>query len=436
MNDRTETELQAAMTPPRFNKRWLLIGALALVALATVLMFALRVPQTSRAGREVPSVESVSGQGAGRTVPTVEEVTSPATPSPGASGKPDLTISPELAGRIQLKIEEARTQQVAAQLRTTGTVQPNAYRETRVTPLVGGRVTNVRAQLGEAVTKGQPLAVIFSQELAEVQMKYLSVHANYEFHHAQARRFDKLYEIGAISKQEMEEVSARLQEHHAEYASLRQKLKLLGLTDQQIDALRDASQVSSEVIVPSPASGIITARSVNPGQVVSMADTLFAVTDLSNVWVMASVYEKDFGLMRQGARVTITAPPFPGRTFSGTISYIDPRVDPQTRTAQARIEVSNPGQMLRLGMFVDVALNTPGTQQAVVIPRAALQTIGTDQVVFVPLAEPGQFQMRKVQIAEDAGDLVRVTNGLSAGEKVVTEGSFFLRAEMGRSGSH
>ncbi|MFN7946836.1 MAG: efflux RND transporter periplasmic adaptor subunit [Blastocatellia bacterium] len=433
MNDRTETELQAAITEPRFNKRWLLIGALALLAIAVVLVFALRVPQAGRAGREVPSVESVSGQGAGRAVPTVEEVTSPATPSANAGGKPDLTISPELAGRIQLKIEEARTVPVAAQLRTTGTVQPNAYRETRVTPLVGGRVTTVRAQLGEAVTKGQPLAIIFSQELAEVQMKYLSVHANYEFHHAQARRFDKLYEIGAISKQEMEEVSARLQEHHAEYASLRQKLKLLGLTEPQIDALKDASQVSSEVIVPSPASGIITARSVNPGQVVSMADTLFAVTDLSNVWVIASVYEKDFSLMRQGARVMITAPPFPGRTFSGTISYIDPRVDPQTRTAQARIEVSNPGQMLRLGMFVDVALNTPGTQQAVVIPRAALQTIGSDQVVFVPLAEPGQFQMRKVQVAEDAGDLVRVTGGLNAGEKVVTEGSFFLRAEMGRS---
>lgn len=432
MNDRTETELQSATTPSRFNKRWLLIGALALLAIVAVLVFARRAPQATRAGREVPSVESVSSQGAGRAVPTVEEVASPAAAAT-ASGRPDLTISSELAGRIQLKIEEARTQQVAAQLRTTGTVQPNAYRETRVTPLVGGRVTSVRAQLGEAVTKGQPLAMIFSQDLAEVQMKYLSVHANYEFHHTQARRFDKLYEIGAISKQEMEEVSARLQEHHAEYASLRQRLKLLGLTDQQIDALRDASQVSSSVTVPSPESGVITARSVNPGQVVSMADTLFAVTDLSNVWVIANVYEKDFGLMRQGARVTITAPPFPGRTFSGTISYIDPRVDPQTRTAQARIEVANPGQRLRLGMFVDVALNTPGTQQAVVIPRAALQTIGTDQVVFVPLAEPGQFQMRKVQVAEDAGELVRVTSGLTAGEKVVTQGSFFLRAEMGRS---
>lgn len=436
MNDQINDELQQPAAAAQFNRRWLIAGAVVLLAVIAAAAFILRRPQTptGNAGREVPSVESASGQGAGRAVPMVEETAS-ATAS-NASDKPDLTISPEMAGRIKLKIEEARVQQVAAQLRTTGTVQPNAYRETRVTPLVGGLVTKVSAELGSYVTKGQPLAVIFSQELAEVQMKYLSVHANFDFHHAQHQRFQRLYELGAVSQQEMEEVRARLQEHEAEYASLRQKLKLLGLTDKQIDNLGEASQVSSDVVVPSPSNGVITARNINPGQVVTMADALFSVTDLSKVWVIANVYEKDFAAMRQGARVTITAPPYPGRTFSGTISYIDPRVDPQTRTAQARIEVANPGQMLRLGMFVDVALNTPGTQQAVVIPRAALQTIGSDQVVFVPLAEPGQFQMRKVQVAEGAGDLVRITSGLNAGEKVVTEGSFFLRAEMGRSGSH
>src|SRR5262249_14131550 len=102
------------------------------------------------------------------------------------------------------------------------------------------------------------------------------------------------------------------------------------------------------------------------------------------------------------------------------------------RTAQVRIEVENPGQALKLGMFVDVALSTSGTQQVLVIPKAALQTVGSDQVVFVSVG-PGRFQMRKVQTAEDAGAHVRVCGAAAEGEKVVTEGSFFLRAELGRS---
>jgi RND family efflux transporter MFP subunit len=435
MDDKISDESRETMKASPSGRRWLLIGAVALIAVVAAALFVLRRPQaqTGLAGRAVPGVEDSSA--AGRAVPTVDETAASSSVST-ASGKADLTISPEMVGRIHLKFEEVRTQEVAAELRTTGTVQPNAYRETRVTPLVGGRVTAVRVQLGDQVAKGSPLAVIFSQELADAQMKYLTVMADAEYHTAQHERAEKLSTLGAISQQEYEEAHAHFREHMAERAAARQKLLLLGLTEAQVDALQEASQMRSEITVPAPSAGVITARNVNVGQVVTMSDALFSVTDLANVWVIANIYEKDFGAMRAGARVTITAPPYPGRIFRGVISYIDPRVDAQTRTAQARIEVANPGQMLRLGMFVDVALSAPGTQSAVIIPRAALQTVGSDQVVFVPLTEPGQFQMRRVQTAEDVGEFVRVLNGVSAGEKVVTEGSFFLRAEMSRSGNH
>jgi RND family efflux transporter MFP subunit len=242
----------------------------------------------------------------------------------------------------------------------------------------------------------------------------------------------KLADLGAISQQELEDAHAHFQEHHAELAAARQKLLLLGLTEAQVSAFKDASQVRSEVTVPAPSAGIITARSVNVGQVVTMADSLFSVTDLSTVWVIGNIYEKDFAVLHTGASVMITAQAYPGRTFRGTISYVDPRVDTQTRTAQVRIEVANPNQVLKLGMFVDVALNAPGTQHALVVSKAALQTVGADQVVFVSVGA-GRFQMRKVQTVEDAGEYARVISGVNAGEKVVTEGSFFLRAEMGRS---
>jgi RND family efflux transporter MFP subunit len=301
-------------------------------------------------------------------------------------------------------------------------------------PLVSGQITEVNVQLGDFVKKGQILAKIYSTELAQEQMEYLRVDANLGVHEAQANRYRKLAEIGAISQQEKEEIEARLQEHHAEHASHRQKLLLLGMTDAQIDRLNNASQVRSEVPATAPSSGVITARGVNNGQVIAMTDNLFSVTDLSSVWVIGNIYEKDFGVLRLGAKVLITTPSYPGRNFTGAISYIDPSIDPSSRTAQIRIEVPNPGQMLKLGMFVDVALNSSGAQEAIVIPKSALQTIGSDQVVFVSLGA-GQFQRRKLQLAEDLGDVVRVVSGVSVGEKIVTEGSFFLRAEMGRSGN-
>ncbi len=417
------------------KRRWLLLtAAIALLAAALVTAFIWRrsAQPMGVAGREVPSVESVGGSAAGREVPSVESVSGNETALP--AGQADLTLSPEMVERIKLQFAEVKTQPVANQLRTTGTVQANAYKETRVTPLVGGRITAVNAQLGDYVKKGQPLATIFSSDLAQEQMEYLKVEANLNLHVTQAERYRKLAEIGAVSVQEKQEVDARLQEHHAEHASHRQRLKLLGLTEAQIDNLNDAANVRAEVIVPAPSSGVITARSVNLGQVVAMADSLFSVTDLATVWVMGNVYEKDFGVMRMGAKVTVSSPSYPGRQFSGTISYLDPRVDPTTRTAQARIEVPNPNQALKIGMFVDVAMNTTGAQEALVIPKAALQTVGNEQVVFVHLGG-GQFQVRKLQLAEEVGDAVRVVSGVSAGEKVVTEGSFFLRAEMGRRGN-
>ncbi|MFN7928534.1 MAG: efflux RND transporter periplasmic adaptor subunit [Blastocatellia bacterium] len=430
----TENDQEQELRAPT-KRRWILaIAALALVVVLALAVALWRrpVPTAGTAGREVPTVESLGGQTAGREVPSVESVSGSEMPMP--TGKGDLTLPPEMIERIKLQVAEVKTQAVANQLRTTGTVQANAYKETRVTPLVGGRVTAVNAQLGDAVKKGQTLATIFSTDLAQEQMEYLKVEANLNLHIAQSERYRKLAEIGAISVQEKQEVDARLQEHHAEHASHRQKLKLLGLSDAQIDNLKNAATVTSEVAVPAPSSGIITTRSINVGQVVTIADSLFSVTDLTTVWVMANVYEKDFNTMRIGARVTVTAPAYPGRQFSGTISYIDPRVDPNTRTAQARIEVPNPNQALKIGMFVDVALNTAGTQGAVLVPKAALQIISNEQAVFVALGG-GQFQMRKLQLGEEVGDAVRVVSGVSAGEKVVTEGSFFLRAEIGRRGN-
>jgi cobalt-zinc-cadmium efflux system membrane fusion protein len=186
--------------------------------------------------------------------------------------------------------------------------------------------------------------------------------------------------------------------------------------------------------VPAPIAGVITGRAANLGQVISMGQELFIVTDLSQVWVIGDLYEQDFQTVHVGSEAALTTPAYPTLTLRGRVSYIDPRVDAQTRTAKVRVAVPNTDGRLRLGMYVTLAFTTRGGERAVVVPRAAVQTIGERHVVFVPaLDEEGKFLPRTVQVGASRGDLVTLRAGVQPGEVVVTEGSFFLRAELLRN---
>jgi len=175
---------------------------------------------------------------------------------------------------------------------------------------------------------------------------------------------------------------------------------------------------------------VITARSVNLGQVAAVGQELFTVTDLSSVWIVGDLYEQDFRAVRVGSDAAVTTQAYPGLVTHGRVTYIDPRVDPQTRTAKVRVEVPNPAGRLRLGMFATMAFTTPRGEPAMMVPRAAVQTIGDRQVVFVAAPdEEGKFVARTVRLGSPVGAGYLVLAGLKLGDVVVTEGSFFLRAE-------
>jgi RND family efflux transporter MFP subunit len=219
-------------------------------------------------------------------------------------------------------------------------------------------------------------------------------------------------------------------------AAARQRLLLLGLTSEQAGALQDASHVVSEVTVTAPSEGLITARTVNPGQVVAAGQDLFVVTDLSTVWIIGDLYEKDFGSVRVGSEATVTVPAAPRDARRGRVTYIDPRVDPSTRTAKVRVEVPNRKGDLRLGMYVSVSFQTGAGEQRTLVPKSAVQMLGERAVVYVPAAaDEHRFVERPVRLGAPAGDLVQVLEGVKPGERVVTEGSFLLRAEAARTRS-
>jgi len=370
---------------------------------------------------------------AGKPVAAPRSVSFDESPQPATAGEEKLTLTPEQMRTAQLKIEtvgERPSSEAAGQM-ATGVVQANTYKETPVVSLVGGIVRSVGPELGQNVKRGQRVAVVFSNELADAQSRFLTAVAALDEHHRHHMRTIKLVEIGAASRQDLEMAMSQYREAESNVANLRQKLLLLGMTAQRIDSLNSTSQISSEVTVPSPSSGTVTSRSVNPGEVIEVNKELMRVTDLSTVWVVGQVYEKDLATVRLGSGANITSDAYPGRVFRGRLSYVDPKIDQATRTAQVRIELANPGQALKIGMYVNVAFGALGVSEKMtpVVPKDAVQSIDNQQLVFIATDKANEFVVRPLHLCPESNGFYAVREGLSTGDRVVTQGSFLLRAE-------
>ena len=323
----------------------------------------------------------------------------------------------------------------ATEIRLPGVVEPNAYRQVVVTPLVAGRVTKVVPALGDRVRRGQTMAEIYSPALAEAQTRYVSAQAMLGAHDRELQRTQKLVEIGAASRQELEKIHAEHAAQTAAVQSARSQLELLGVSASALENMAPGHNVSATTNVPAPIDGIVTERGANVGLNVDTATKLFTVVDLATVWVVADLYEKDSSRVRIGSEAAITTSARPDLTMRGRVSYIDPQVSADTRTAKVRIEVPNAGGELRLGMYADVMVAGASSTSAPRVPRTAVQNIGDRTVVYLANPkEPGKFVEREVRVGQTSGEQVDVVSGVQPGDVVVTEGSFFVRAERERLG--
>jgi membrane fusion protein, heavy metal efflux system len=367
-----------------------------------------------------------------------------AQPSSGASAVtssaplPDVVVplSEDAVGRAGIVMAPVTSGTSGTEIRLPGVIEPNAYRQVAVTSLVAGRVTKVGPALGDHVRQGQTLAEIYSPTLAEAQTRYVSAQAMLDAHDRELQRTQKLVEIGAASRQELERIHAEHAAQTAAVQSARSQLELLGLSASVLDRMGTGHSVSATTNVPAPIDGVVTERGANVGLNVDTATKLFTVVDLSSVWVVADLYEKDFSRVRVGTEATITTSGRPELTLRGRVSYIDPHVSADTRTAKVRIEVPNTGAGLRLGMYADVAVVAAASgTSALRVPRNAVQNVGDRTVVYLANPkEPGKFVEREVRLGQTSGEQVEVTSGVQSGDVVVTEGSFFVRAERERLG--
>lgn len=254
---------------------------------------------------------------------------------------------------------------------------------------------------GEKIHRGQPLAVIFSPDLVTAQQELLEA---------------------AATKQQQPEI----------YEAAREKLKQMKLTEAQIDEIEKTGKTTNDFEVVATTSGIITSRQVDAGQYVSQGTVLFQVADLSHLWIVFDAYENDLPFIRKGQKVTFTVQAIPGREFAGSISFIDPVLDPVTRVAKVRVETANTDNLLKPEMFATgiISAGTGGSGQAIVIPASAVLWTGRRSVVYVrkPGTDEPVFNMREIVLGPSLGDSYVVESGLSEGEEIVTSGTFSVDA--------
>jgi cobalt-zinc-cadmium efflux system membrane fusion protein len=447
---------------PRFNRRLVLfaIAALAL-AVASGLYFWLR-DQGAKPDEKATSAEHTDEHGAGN----------------------EIALSPEALAAAKLEYAEVTSRPVGGRMRVTGSVEVNQQQTQQATPLVSGRVEKVYVALGDRVRAGQALATISSPLIAQMHGKLheaetklrlterelervmkaenraevLKAKARLDEAEAALKRTKRLVELGAGAGKDLIAAEAAYKTANAEYefqrdislnrqvaeasaavetarvdvSHIRNEMKALGAPVRENERA-DHSHDTSLIALRAPISGAVTERLINAGAGIEAGRPLFTVANLSTVWVIANAPEAQVSALRVGAPANVFSAAFGGEARSGRITYIAPQLDEETRTAKVRIDLPNPGERLKAGMFTEVEFQTGtgATEMELVAPEAAIQRIGERTVVFIAEEdEPGHFKVRDVEAGATTNGLTRILSGLKEGERVVTQGSFTLKTQL------
>ena len=389
----------------RIEKGWLLAGMLFGLAIAAGL-YQFR-----------DSVGALYERATGRRPPLQQaEAQSEPQSEPVSESASSVELTADELQSIGVETVVVKRQTIQREILTTGRVEEQETGISAISARIGGRVDKLFLNVtGESVTRGQPVASIYSPEIVTAAEEYKLALENRE-------RLSASKEPQALAGAE------------DLIAASRRRLELWGLSAKQIDDIVSSSETSLQFTAYSTAAGVVTERKVAEGQYVHEGDALFTVTDLSTVWVQAQIFESDIPLIRNGQAATITAPTLAGGSLRGTVSFLQPGVDPQSRTMSARIQVLNPEMRLRPGMFVQVSLRAPLGTDVVAVPRAAVLETGQEKVVYVA-RENGVFEKRSIEASTAGDEYYAATKGIEPGERVVTQGNFLIDSQTRLTGN-
>ena len=313
-----------------------------------------------------------------------------------------------------VQLAKVTTARITTTVEAVGRVeQPEAQLAT-VPARLGGRIDKLYVQFtGETVRRGQAVAEIYSPDLV----------ASAEEYRLALQNRDRM--SSSTQKEALENANDLV-------AASRKRLELWGVSEKQIDAAGTGS-AGLHVTVYSPSGGSVVERKVTRGQYVNSGDPLFTVADLGTVWVKADVYEFQLPQIRPGQTVEITSEALPDKVLRGSVDFIEPQANPQTRTIPIHVHVPNPGMRLRPGMYIRAKFISPGERDTVVVPRSAILDTGTRKLVYVATSQ-GVFEAREIQTGVPSEERYPVLAGLKAGEEVVTNGNFLIDSQTRLSG--
>lgn len=339
-----------------------------------------------------------------------------------------IKIAPDMMRDLRVTLGKAQTRAAGETVSALGELHVNEDAYAEIAAPVAARVTKVLARPGEQVTAGQPLVVLDSPELAQSRAEIEAARARLEVARSSADRKRRLAADRLVPEREQIEAEAALTEAEAAYHVAASTLRRYG-----------GARGDTAVTLRSPIAGTVIERTVVMGQLADPAKTLFRVGDLSTLWLVAHVFERDAVRVQMGRGATATFAAMPGKAVDAVIKAIGKEVDPASRTIAIRLDVPNADGNLRPGMSatVSIPLGEVGESPVVVVPAAAVQRVGSDWAVFIPHGE-GAFEARPIGRGRDLSGEVEVLSGLSPGEQVVIDGAFLLKAEAdkARGGDH
>lgn len=350
------------------------------------------------------------------------EMTSFSTKASKATTPQLFTIPEDQMSHVQVVTIEPTT--LTRTLRLTGSVAYNAFATTPVITQVGGPVSRVLVLPGQHVKAGQPMLEVSSPDYSQLLDAYLKAADSSRLANKNYTRAQDLYQHHAIAERDLEQAESDRNQAQADLNAAEQGMKILGIKNPS-DLMKAPS--SAQIPVLAPISGEVVERLVAPGQVVQAGQTqAFTISDVSTVWVLANVYQADLAAVHSGDNVVVQTSSYPD-SFHGRISYISPALDPNTRTLQARIVVDNPGEKLKKDMYCNVIVTAGSISNAIAVPDSSVLRDDNNQPFVYVAVDSNQFGRRDVETGQSENGQTQILHGLTAGEKVVGDGSLFLQ---------
>jgi len=366
-------------------------------------------------------------------------------PAPAAEHAAPFRLT--AAQMASIKVTTVQRVRFRSEHPSDGRIGLNADRTTPVFSPYSGRVAQVLAKPGDLVRQGQPLLAVQATEFVQGQSDLLSAQSTLASAQSQLslarsseHRKHALFDAKAGSKADWEQAQNDLaaaqgavRTGEAALAAVRNRLKILGRTDDQIDALGRAEQMDALAYVLAPIAGTVTDKQVGVGQYLQAgaASPVFTVGDLSTVWLIANVREADAPFVRKGQAVEVQVPALPGRTFQARITYVAPALDPATRRRAVRAEIANPDGLLTPEMFARFSIISGGESSAPAVPESGVIYEGSEARVWI-VADDGSLALRRIRVGRFSNGQLEVLEGVAPGEKVVASGALFIdRAARG-----